>query len=56
MNVVFARAGVVGKEYSGIVDAAHAARVMVADTVRSGARAKLEGSAGGQRWWVIDTA
>jgi len=38
------------------VDAAHPARVMVAITVRSGARAKLEGNTGGQRWWVIDTA
>ena len=38
------------------MDAAHPARMMVADTVRPGARAELEGSTGGQRWWVIDTA
>jgi len=36
------------------VDAAHPAGMLVADTVRSGAKAELEGSIGGQRGRVID--
>ena len=36
------------------MDAAHPARMLVVDISRSRARTKLEGSTGGQRWWVID--
>ena len=39
----------------GIVNAAHSGGMLVADTVRSGTKAKLEGSTSGQRWRVIDT-
>ena len=35
------------------MDAAHPARMLVVDIARSWVRAKLEGSTGGQRWWVI---
>jgi len=34
-------------------DVAHPARMLVADTVKSRARTKLEGSTSGQHWWVI---
>ena len=39
--------GVAGGE-RGIVDAAHPAGILVTDIVRSGAKAELEGSIGGQ--------
>ena len=32
------------------MDEGHSARMLVADTVKSRARAKPEGGAGGQRW------
>ena len=35
------------------MDEVHPARMMVAGADKSGARAKLEGSADGQRWWVL---
>jgi len=38
----------------GIVNAARSSGLLVADTVRSGTKAKLEGSTSGQRRRVID--
>ena len=36
------------------MNAAHSGEILVADKVRSGTTAKLEGSTSGQRWRVID--
>jgi len=36
------------------MNAAHSGGILVADTVRSGTKAKLEGSTSRQRWRVID--
>jgi len=38
----------------GIVNVVHSGGMLVADTVRSGTKAKLEGSTNGQRWRVVD--
>ena len=52
MNVVIVKEWVWGEK--SIEDVAHPARMLAPGTLRSRARAKLERSAGSQRWWVLD--